>query len=189
MTILISFLFTVAALLLAGGALGVFALIDHRSMQQLLKTLGLLAIELAGVALMVWGCTKLNCTWAPVLPVAVIFVAHLWRATQQGIKTYHRSRLHTQQHYEYLLGNGATRLEALMPSVRRALRAAVVALMHDWSQVLTSGPLLLLVGMCMCGAHPVTAAVTTLLLVLTLLGMVVLTSIACIWLIEKRKTK
>lgn len=50
-----------------------------------------------------------------------------------GLRAYKDSRNATLAHREYLLGNGATLLESLMPSVRRALRAAADAICRPWT--------------------------------------------------------
>lgn len=179
----------VAALLLAGAATALFAIIDRRTMRQMLKTTGILTAELGGFALLVVSMARLNSYLAIALMVVIIGCAHLLKTTRSGMTTYHRSRQNTLEHYEYLLGNGATRLEALMPSVRRALRAAILSTLHNWSSKLTSAPLLLLLGMLLAGAEPLAAAVATLLLSLSFIGLSVLTVVAGIWITEKRTTK
>jgi len=185
----ISLWYYLLALLTVGTALGVFFLSDRRTMRQTLKVLGILVIELAGAALLVWALAKASAWWSIAIIVLIFGGAHVTRAVRKGIQTYQRSRIHTHEHYEYLIGNGASRLEALMPSVRRALRASVVKTLHDWSRVLTSAPLLLLLGLLIAGAQPAAAAIIALLAALTFLGLSVLITIACIWIIENYLTK
>ena len=60
--------------------------------------------------------------------VAIIAVC-LLTSTPKAMKAYTRSLRHTESHRRYLLANGATRHETLLPSVRRAVRVAVLPLL------------------------------------------------------------
>lgn len=185
----ISIWYYIVVLLLAGAMLGVFALIDRRTLRQALKTLGLLAAEVAGISLAVWFLGRQSHWWALTLVVTAVGGAYVFRAVREGMQTYHRSRLHTREHYEYLIGNGASQLEALMPSVRRSLRAVVVKPLRDWSRPLVATPLLLLLGLLLAGAQPIAAAIAALLFALCFIGLSVACTIAGIWIVEKRAAR
>lgn len=58
--------------------------------------------------------------------VGLLLTAQLYCFLPSVLTTYLRSVSHTESHIKYLLANGATRFEAVVPSIRRALRAVVV---------------------------------------------------------------
>ena len=60
------------------------------------------------------------------LPVAALLAAGLYESAGLSLTAYIRSYNNPQAHRYYLLANGATLLESLMPSIRRALRVSVV---------------------------------------------------------------
>ena len=181
----ISIWYYILALLLFGATAMLFALIDRRTMRQLLKISGILLAALAGVAIIAWNNSTISHWLTLALLVLLLFGAHAVKAIRCGLQTYKRSRLHTREHYEYMMGNGATRLEALMPSVRRALRATLMPILRLWSRPLTAAPLLLLLGMLLCGTNPFAAAVATLLTALTFTGVIILATVGAIWLLER----
>lgn len=97
------------------------------------------------------------------VPVFGVLIAHLMMSVTQTLQTYQRSMLHTEAHRQYMLANGASRLESLMPCVRRALRAAIQPQLKTMAQPLLVAMPLLFAGLLLGGVSPV-AAVTVLLL-------------------------
>ena len=115
-------------------------------------------------------------------PAAGLLLVLLLMAVTSGVRTYRRSLRHTEAHRRYLLANGATRLESVIPSVRRALRSAVLPLaLHRTSSMLLVLPVLffalLLGGFSLAGAM-----VALLLLWLLALAVGVLATVLALWL-------
>ncbi|MBR1934106.1 MAG: ABC transporter permease [Prevotella sp.] len=100
------------------------------------------------------------------LPVAAVLLCQLAGSVQRGLQTYVGSLSHTREHYQYLLASGATHFEAVMPSVRRALRAAALAQLRPLLAGVPLLPSLLFCGLLLGGTGPVVAAIVVLLLVL-----------------------
>lgn len=139
----------------------------------------LLPAVLAGM-LVGWGSVRL--VW-PHLPSAHLLlgmtalmacqlVASLTKALQAFVGSLH----HAQSHYRYLLANGATHIEALMPSVRRSLRATLIPSFSAMSALLMVMPPILFCGLLLAGTAPVAAVVATVLVLLAqLVGSVAAT--------------
>lgn len=100
------------------------------------------------------------------IPVAAVMVAHLAVAVKETLQTYQRSLMHTTAHRQYMQANGASLLESLMPSVRRALRATVQPQLRAMAQPLLVTMPLLFVGMLLGGVSPATAVVVMILLMM-----------------------
>lgn len=98
------------------------------------------------------------------VPVVGVLLYYLTTAVVQMMQTYASSLRHTTAHRAYLTANGATRLETLMPSVKRALRAAVMAQIKQMAQPLVVAMPTLFCGMLLGGAQPLGAVAVTLLL-------------------------
>lgn len=113
---------------------------------------------------------------------SVLMVLHLTTSTASTLKTFELSHRVTRDHRIYLLANGATQLEALMPSVRRALRGGLLwQLRHRSTSFVVMLPVLmtaLLIG----GFSPLAALAATLLFALSALGASILSAVAAIWL-------
>jgi len=87
-----------------------------------------------------------------------------------AMKTYVGSLQHTQEHYLYLLSNGAKHLEAIMPSLRRCLRASVIPLLQRLTSPLVIAPPVLFCSFLLAGMAPLSAIVLTILLTLCLMS-------------------
>lgn len=109
------------------------------------------------------GCLMLALPWYCFVPVTGVLLAHLMVAVTQTIQTYERSLLHTEIHRRYLLANGATRLESLLPCVRRALRASVQPQLKTMAQPLIVAMPLLFAGMLLGGVSPADSVIAVLL--------------------------
>ena len=128
------------------------------------------------------GCFVLAFGGSLFWPAAGLLLVLLLMAVTSGVRTYRRSLRHTEAHRRYLLANGATRLESVIPSVRRALRSAVLPLaLHRTSSMLLVLPVLffalLLGGFSLAGAM-----VALLLLWLLALAVGVLATVLALWL-------
>lgn len=100
------------------------------------------------------------------IPITAVMVTHLVVAVKETLQTYQRSLTHTEAHRLYMQANGASLLESLMPSVRRALRATVQPQLRTMAQPLLVTMPLLFVGMLLGGVSPATAVVVMILLMM-----------------------
>ena len=92
-------------------------------------------------------------------------VSFLVLSVIQTLLTYERSLLHTKEHRLYLLANGATTMETIVPNVRRALRAAIQPLLTTMAQPLLVAMPLSFLGMLLGGVSPLLSALVLVLLV------------------------
>ena len=99
------------------------------------------------------------------VPVFGMLLGFLMVSVTLTLQTYQRCLLHTESHRQYLLANGATMLESLMPGIRRALRASVQPQLRTMAQPLLVAMPLLFAGMLLGGASPA-ASVCVLLLMM-----------------------
>ncbi len=134
----------------------------RQELRRLLLPVGIsvvLSVAIVSGALM--ACLPLHL----LLPVAMVLAASLYVPLSDALRTYNASMAHTRDHRIYLIANGATHLEALIPSIRRALRAAAAPLVRRLAaSTALLGPMLFW-GMLMGGASVGTALMATLLMV------------------------
>lgn len=67
--------------------------------------------------------------------ILILLAVLLWKgyyAWKRGMRTYRRDLHDHDSLFEYLLGNGATRSEALRPFIRHALIRAFKPLLGQW---------------------------------------------------------
>lgn len=100
------------------------------------------------------------------VPVTGVLLGMLYVSAMQSVGAYLGSLRRTEEHRRYLLSCGATHLESLMPSIRRALRAAVLPLLQHLSSPLVVAMPALLGGLLLAGCEAPAAVVATLLTVL-----------------------
>ena len=135
-------------------------------MRQQYRRMLLPVVASLSAGLLVAGGSMMACL--PVrafVPVFGVLAAHLIVSVTQTLLAYQRSLMHTAAHRQYLLANGATSLESVMPSVRRALRAAVQPQLRTMAQPLLVAMPLLFAGMLLGGSSPA-ACVAILLLMM-----------------------
>jgi putative ABC transport system permease protein len=84
-----------------------------------------------------------------------------------GLKSYVASLRYTKSHYQYLQANGASRLETLLPSVRRGLRGSVIPLLNKMIAPIVIAPPVFMMALLLMGVAPVVACVLSLVLFLT----------------------
>jgi len=146
------------------------------------KQLLLPVIAALSVGMMVGGGAMLVCLsgWY-VIPVLGVLIASLVISVMETLQTYQRSLMHTEAHRQYMLANGASQLESLMPSVRRALRAAVQPQLRTMAQPLLVTMPLLFVGMLLGGVSPVTAVIVMILLMMAAFVSTVVAAIVALY--------
>lgn len=134
------------------------------------------------------GTLMLCLSQAEAMPVFVaatsLMAVGLTTSTSQALQAYTGSLLHTCEHYYYLLANGASHFEALLPSVRRSIRAAVLPSIKSMRGLLATLPPLLFCGMLLGGASPVAAAIITLASLLAVLSASVVTTVVMLFLLD-----
>lgn len=162
-----------------GGTLSAYKMAHQHERSQLLPLfLGLLA-----------GCTVLGFSMLlslkampprlMIVAIAAALSSMLATSVAAAFQTYEACLSHTKLHREYLIANGATPFESLVPSYRRALRAAVVTLLRGSSPAspTVAGVVpLFMAGLLVGGVPPLTAlAVSVLFLVASFAASVLAT--------------
>lgn len=97
-------------------------------------------------------------------------------STSSAMKVYLNSLKHTNEHYIYLLSNGATHFEAIQPSVRRCLRASVMPLLQPLASPVFVAPPIFFCALLLAGVSPLLSAAVVVLL--TFLGVAVCSIVA-----------
>lgn len=115
----------------------------------------------------------------PVLMLGILFIQ---KSVTIGLRTYQSCLRHTREHYLYLVANGATHLEASLPTIRRTLRATALPLLRLMAMPIQMGALLLVAGLLIGGVSPVSACLFTLMLQFATLVSSVLLIVSFIWL-------
>ena len=138
---------------------------------------------LLGLAVLA-GCVVLCVPGRLFVPVVGVLIGYLMVSARKTLTTYEGSKLHTAGHIRYLLANGATPVESLLPSIRRGLRAAVLPQSQQLDAPLAVAVPPLLCGLLMGGATVGAALSATILLTFAALAASVLTAVLLIVFIE-----
>lgn len=120
-----------------------------------------------------------------VLPVAAVLAAAIYESVDVSLCAFQRSYDNTQAHRYYLLANGATLLESLMPSVRRALRTTIVPQLQRLAVPFMATGAMLFWGMIMGGATAPAALVATLMLCTAAFAAAVMATLLAIYFLTK----
>jgi putative ABC transport system permease protein len=123
--------------------------------------------------------------WRLFVPIVFVLLGQLYGSVTHALQTYTRQLRHTRDHYRYLLANGGTHLEALMPSIRRGMRAAVLPLLTTMVKPLLIVQPLLFCGLLLTGTPPVVAVAATLLMAAASLAAQVASSALLFWLADR----
>ena len=141
-----------------------------------------------GVVAAVTVATALLMACMPVtllLPVAAVLAAALFETQGAAVCAYIRCFRNTQAHRYYLLANGASQIESLLPSVRRAMRSCVAPHLRRLSMPLVLTGSMLFWGLLMGGTVVEVAVVMTLLLWVAILVAMVTAMLTTVLLLEK----
>lgn len=141
----------------------------------------LAAVVVAGFA--VTGSLMLSLPCRLFLPVLAVVLLCLMLTVPYSLQTFHRSVVRTAAHRRYILANGGSRLESLIPSVRRALRTAVTGVIWTRSSPIVFAMVLMFCGMMIGGATMAAALLTTLLTWLAVVAASVLGSVLAMLLV------
>ncbi len=143
------------------------------------------AIAMLVVGSALTGCLLLSLSFRLFVPVIVAVLLCLLLSVPRAMQTYYRSLLHTQGHRRYLLANGGTHLESVIPSVRRSLRSALTSVLWTRSSPMVFGLLLFCCGMLIDGATLAATLVTTVVLWMAAVAGSVLSSVLAIWVADR----
>ena len=128
------------------------------------------------------GCVVLATHSSVFWPVVIIELLCLLTSVPQALLAYIRSLKHTEAHRRYLLANGATHVESIIPSVRRALRAAVLQLLWHRSSAMPLTMLVLCCGLKIDGLTIIAAIATALLIWAATIVAAAISCLIVVWL-------
>ena len=120
------------------------------------------------------------------VPVTGVLMAHVLLTNIHGVRTYFDSLRQDSQPYFTLLGNGATRLQALAPYITRALRSIMVPAMANLSVMGLFVLPMLLSGLLLGGMPPVVAVSLFVVLAIACLAASLLSLVLILWLADRR---
>jgi putative ABC transport system permease protein len=126
----------------------------------------------------------LSARW--VLPVTGVLTAHLLTTIIPAVRTYFDSLLQDSQPYYTLIGNGATRLQALSPYVTRALRSLFVPALANLSAMGLFVMPMLLSGLLVGGMGAVESVAVYVMLVIAGLVASVVSTLLTLWLADRK---
>lgn len=139
----------------------------------------LVAVALATALLMV--CIPVSL----LLPVAAVMAAALFETLGAAVCAYIRCFYNTQAHRYYLLANGASQIESLLPSVRRAMRSCVAPQLRRLSMPLVLTGTMLFWGMLLGGMAVEMAVAMTLLIWVAIFVAMVVAMLTTVFMLEK----
>lgn len=145
-----------------------------------------LAISVLCSTLLMGGCMMLSIhsdnARQLFVPVMAIFIGTLLSSGTLALNEYVISLRHTRSHRRYLQANGATHLEAIIPCVRRSMRASLLPLLKIMTSPLIVALPLLFCGLLMSGMKLWIALVVTILMMMTTFAATVLNVVMILWL-------
>ncbi len=184
----------VVLLLLVAGAL--LWLVDSRFLKKMpgvhvslpklsWKIWLVVAASMLVVGLLTAGCMVLSLHGHRFFLLLLIVFCCLLLSAPKSMEAYLRSLTHTEAHRRYLLANGASHLESIIPSVRRALRAALLPLLWQRTSAMPLAMLMLMFGLKICSATWAAAIVTAVMTWIAVLAASVLAAVLQIWLADR----
>ena len=121
------------------------------------------------------------------VPVMALLVGHSATMVVRGLSTYLSALQADRQQYEFLRGNGANHLRALLPFVRQALQAMIAPTVANLSVTGLFTMPLLLCGVLLGGLPPLEAFLLTVLLIVGCLASQTVSLIVTLWLCDRGK--
>ena len=120
------------------------------------------------------------------VPVTGVLMAHVLTTNIHGVRTYFDSLRQDSQPYYTLLGNGATRLQALAPYITRALRSMLMPAVGNFSIMGLFVMPMLLSGLLIGGMKPVEAVLAFVAMMIAAVAASVLSLLATLWLADRK---
>lgn len=109
------------------------------------------------------------------IPVMAVLLGHSATMLVRGLSTYASMINNDQTQYDFLLGNGASKWQALMPYIRSSLLAVITPTISNLSALAIAALPLLFCGMLMGGFSPINAFAVMLFMVAGCIASSVLT--------------
>ena len=119
------------------------------------------------------------------VPVTALLMGHSTAMMIRGLNTYVSALKADEQQYEFLRGNGASHLKAVMPFVRRALQAVLAPTIANLSTTALFTMPLLLCGLFLGGMTPINAFVLMLQMTVGCVAVSVLSLAITLFLADK----
>lgn len=151
-----------------------------------LKTVLRYVATMAMTALVLWAVWSVHHWLLTALCVIAALLLAALPAASVGMKAYRASVRATKEHQEYLMGNGATRHEALLPSRQRGIRAALVYTLRAQRGATMLITILLLTTLLLVGVSPVKATLLVVLLTIASLLAGVALTLLFMWNTERQ---
>lgn len=120
------------------------------------------------------------------IPVTGILMAHVLITNIHGVRTYYDSLRQDSLPYYTLLGNGATRLQALAPYLTRALKSVMMPTIANLSAMGLFVMPMLLSGLLLGGLKPVWAVIVFILIIIASITVSVLSLFLTLLLSDRR---
>ena len=152
-----------------------------------LKSLLRYVVSVAVITLIMWAVWSAHHWLATAVWLVAALLLSAIPAVSAGMKAYRTSIRATTEHQEYLMGNGATRHETLLPSRQRGLRAALVCSLRTMKGVSVLTTMLVLTALMLSGLSPVKAAILVVLLTVGSLLTSIAMTIICMWNSERKE--
>ena len=147
-----------------------------------------LLVSVAFVGLWLLGLVMPGSMFDPrwFVPVMAILLDHSAAMSIRSLNTYLTALKTDEQQYEFLRGNGASHLKAVMPFVRRAFQAVTAPTEANLSTMALMTMPLLLCGLLLGGVQPVDAFVVTLTMTVGCVAASVIALISTLWLADRQ---
>lgn len=135
-------------------------------------------------ALVLTGCMALSLSCHAFWPMFIILLVCLLGSTPYAFEVYLRSLKHTEAHRRYLMANGATHFESIVPSVRRSMRAAVLPMLWQRSSHMPLAMLVLFCTLLLFSATITAALVITLMTWAAAITAAIMAIVLTIWIAD-----
>lgn len=120
------------------------------------------------------------------VPVAGLLLGSAQEVASVALGEYFKGLAEESQRYEYMLGNGATHREAVMPFVRRAMERAFAPVLRRLGVMGLAALPAAMLGMLMGGMAPMEAAFTLCALLVGGLATAAVASVLALYLADRR---
>lgn len=177
--------------LVAMALVAAWLLVKRARLQQLILLLPVWAgiatgVTVAGgmVLMALRGVHPLSARW--MIPVGAVLMAHVLTTNLRGVSTYFETLRTDALSYYTRLGNGASRLAALTPYVRQALRSMMAPALASLTTMGLFGLPMLLSGLLMGGMEPLQAVALFMILVVASITASSLALVLTLWVADRR---
>ncbi len=182
-------------IVLMGAAVAILWIVDKRTVRKALRP----SIHLPRVQKSLWlplfgamllsalaltGCMALSLSCHAFWPMFIILLVCLLGSTPYAFEVYLRSLKHTEAHRRYLMANGATHFESIVPSVHRSMRAAVLPMLWQRSSHMPLAMLVLFCTLLLFGATITAALVITLMTWAAAITAAIMAIVLTIWIAD-----